>query len=215
MDPRLLRLYSDELTHLREVGQEFAREFPKIAARLGVEGMEVTDPYVERLLEGFAFLAARIQLKLEAEQPKLIAHLLESTYPNFLAPVPSMMVVRLGVDPLDPNLVSGHAVPRGSAVVSELARGHETHCVFRTAHEVMLWPIELVGVEYFSHAADLPAARLPPQTLRPEQGPLVDANRGVEMSPSAPPQQSSGATRSSRPQSRRSAALSGLREAPR
>ena len=161
MDPRLLRLYSDELTHLREVGQEFAREFPKIAARLGVEGMEVTDPYVERLLEGFAFLAARIQLKLEAEQPKLIAHLLESTYPNFLAPVPSMMVVRLGVDPLDPNLVSGHAVPRGSAVVSELARGHETHCVFRTAHEVTLWPIELVGVEYFSHAADLPAARLP------------------------------------------------------
>jgi type VI secretion system protein ImpG len=56
MDPRLLRLYSDELSHLREVGAEFAREFPKIAARLGVEGMEVTDPYVERLLEGFAFL---------------------------------------------------------------------------------------------------------------------------------------------------------------
>ena len=67
--PRLLRLYSDELAHLREVGAEFAREFPKIAARLGMEGMEVTDPYVERLLEGFAFLAARVQLKLEAEQP--------------------------------------------------------------------------------------------------------------------------------------------------
>ena len=86
MDPRLLRLYSDELSHLREVGAEFAREFPKIAARLGVEGMEVTDPYVERLLEGFAFLTARVQLKLEAEQPRLIAHLLEATYPNFLAP---------------------------------------------------------------------------------------------------------------------------------
>ena len=62
MDPRLLRLYSDELTHLREVGAEFAREFPKIASRLGMEGMEVPDPYVERLLEGFAFLAARVQL---------------------------------------------------------------------------------------------------------------------------------------------------------
>ena len=60
MDPRLLRLYSDELGHLREVGAEFAREFPKIAARLGIEGMEVTDPYVERLLEGFAFLTARV-----------------------------------------------------------------------------------------------------------------------------------------------------------
>src|SRR3954469_17531868 len=105
MDTRLLRFYSEELTHLREMGAEFAQDFPKIAARLGLEGMEVADPYVERLLEGFAFLAARIQLKLDAEQPRLIAHLLESLYPNFLAPVPSMLVARLAVDPADPNLV--------------------------------------------------------------------------------------------------------------
>jgi type VI secretion system protein ImpG len=161
MDPRLLRLYSDELTHLREVGAEFAREFPKIASRLGMEGMEVPDPYVERLLEGFAFLAARVQLKIEAEQPRLIGHLLESTYPNFLAPVPSMMVARFAVDPADPNLVKGYRVPRGSAVLSELARGQDTHCEFRTAHEVTLWPVELTGAQYFSHAADLPWARLP------------------------------------------------------
>ncbi len=161
MDPRLLRLYSDELSHLREVGAEFAREFPKIAARLGVEGMEVTDPYVERLLEGFAFLTARVQLKLEAEQPRLIAHLLEATYPNFLAPLPSMMVARFGVDPADPNLVKGYAVPRGSALLSEVARGQDTHCQFTTAHEVTLWPIELASVQYFSFAPDLAAAKLP------------------------------------------------------
>jgi type VI secretion system protein ImpG len=161
MDPRLLRLYSDELTHLREVGAEFAREFPKIAARLGMEGMEVTDPYVERLLEGFAFLAARVQLKLDAEQPRLIAHLLEATYPNFLAPMPSMMVVRFGVDPADPNLVKGYPVPRASPLMSELARGQDTHCEFRTAHEVTLWPIQLVEAQYFSYAPDLPMARLP------------------------------------------------------
>ena len=73
--------------------------------------MEVTDPYVERLLEGFAFLTARVQLKLEAEHPRLIAHLLESIYPNFLAPMPSMMVARFGVDPADPNLVRGYRGP--------------------------------------------------------------------------------------------------------
>lgn len=161
MDPRLLRLYTDELTHLREVGAEFAQEFPKIASRLGMEGMEVTDPYVERLLEGFAFLAARVQLKIESEQPRLIAHLLESTYPNFLAPVPSMMVARLGIDTADPNLVKGFSIPRGSTVLSELARGQDTHCEFRTAHEVTLWPVELTSVSYFSWAPDLAAARLP------------------------------------------------------
>ena len=59
MDPQFTRLYQDELSYLRELGVEFAREHPKIAARLGLDGMEVADPYVERLLEGFAFLAAR------------------------------------------------------------------------------------------------------------------------------------------------------------
>jgi type VI secretion system protein ImpG len=161
MDPRLLRLYSDELSHLREVGAEFAAEFPKIASRLGMEGMEVADPYVERLLEGFAFLAARVQLKLEAEQPRLIGHLLESIYPNFLAPVPSMMVARLAVDPADPNLVKGYTLPRGNALLSEIARGQDTHCEFRSAHAVTLWPVELVNVQYFSHAPDLPTTRLP------------------------------------------------------
>jgi type VI secretion system protein ImpG len=165
MDTRLLRLYSDELTHLREMGAEFAEDFPKIAARLGLEGMEVADPYVERLLEGFAFLAARIQLKLDAEQPRLIAHLLESLYPNFLAPMPSMLVARLAVDVNDPNLAKGHVIPRGSNVQSELPRGQDTRCEFRTAHAVTLWPVEVTAVQYFSFAPDLPLAR-----LRPAQG---------------------------------------------
>ncbi|MFT3717324.1 type VI secretion system baseplate subunit TssF [Pseudorhodoferax sp.] len=161
MDPHLLRLYSDELTHLREMGGEFAHAFPKIAARLGMEGVEVADPYVERLLEGFAFMAAHVQLKIEAEQPRLIAQLLEASYPNFLAPVPSMMVARFDVDVLDPNLARGHVVPRGSAITAELARGQDTHCEFRTAHAATLWPVELVAVQYFTHAPDLPLARLP------------------------------------------------------
>ncbi len=161
MEPQFTRLYQDELTYLRELGLEFAREHPKIAARLGMEGMEVADPYVERLLEGFAFLAARVRLKLDAEQPRLIAQLLESTYPNFLAPVPSMMVARLAVDTNDPNLAQGYAVPRGSAVNSTLARGQDTRCEFRTALAMRLWPLELAQVQYFSHAPDLVLSRWP------------------------------------------------------
>jgi type VI secretion system protein ImpG len=161
MDPRLLRLYSDELTHLREVGAEFAQEFPRIASRLGMSGVEVDDPYVERLLEGFAFLAARVQLKLEAEYPRLVEHLLETVYPNFLAPVPSMMVVQLQPDAADPNLALGAAVRRGSGVHSTLPRGQGTHCEFRTAHDVCLWPITIASAQVFSFAPDLPLNRLP------------------------------------------------------
>lgn len=161
MDPRLLRLYSDELTHLRERGAEFAREFPKIASRLSMDGVEVTDPYVERLLEGFAFLTARIQLKLDSEYPRLVQHLLEAVYPNFLAPIPSMMMVQIVPDAGDPNLVQGARVRRDSTLRSELPRGQNTLCEFRTAHDVMLWPIEIASAQYFSYAPDLPLGRLP------------------------------------------------------
>src|SRR5438034_1798231 len=80
MDPRLVRHYNQELAHLREVGAEFAEQFPKIAGRLSMSGIEVTDPYVERLLEGVAFLAARVQLKLNAEFPRFTQRLLEIVY---------------------------------------------------------------------------------------------------------------------------------------
>ena len=161
MDPSLLRLYNDELTHLREVGAEFAKEFPKIAARLSMDGVEVSDPYVERLLEGFAFLAARVQLKIDAEHPRLIQHMLETVYPGFLSPVPSMMVARLRPDLLDPNLARGFTIPRDSALTSEAVRGQNTRCEFRTSQDVTLWPVEIDAVQYFTHAPDLPLTRLP------------------------------------------------------
>ena len=90
MDPRLLQYYNQELAHLREMGAEFALQFPKIAARLRMDGIEVGDPYVERLLEGFAFLASRIQLKMDAEFPRFTERLLEIVYPNYLQPTPTM-----------------------------------------------------------------------------------------------------------------------------
>lgn len=160
MDPGLLRRYNEELAHLREVGVEFARQFPKIAARLSLDGVEVADPYVERLLEGFAFMAARVQLKLEAEYPRFIQHLLEAVYPNALAPVPAMMIARFLPDLADPNLARGAVLPRGSALSSE-PRGLPTRCEFRTAHEVRVWPLEIIAAQYFSHAPDLPLAQLP------------------------------------------------------
>lgn len=160
MDPRLIHRYASELRHLKDSADEFAREFPAHAGRLGIHrGGEVDDPWVERLLEGFAFLAARIQLKLDDEQPALIAHLLEALYPNFLAPVPAMMVVRLDVDPHNPNLARGPRLSRGSEIVSSAARGQDTHCEFRTAHEVQLWPLEIVQVRAWAGGGDLPAGR--------------------------------------------------------
>ena len=129
MDPRLLRYYNQELQHLREMGAEFALQFPKIAARLRMDGIEVADPYVERLFEGFAFLAARVQLKLDAEFPRFTQRLLEIVYPNFLAPTPAMLVAELQPDLADAGLAKGVTLPRGSLMRSRGGRGASTHAL--------------------------------------------------------------------------------------
>jgi type VI secretion system protein ImpG len=160
MDPRLLRYYNQELQHLRETGAEFSQQFPKIAARLGMDGIEVTDPYVERLLEGVAFMAARVQLRLDAEFPRFTQRLLEIVYPNYLAPMPAMLVAQFQPQLDDTNLARGFTVPRGSSLLGQSGIGDKTACEFRTAHDVTLWPLELTGAEYFSFAPDLPLASL-------------------------------------------------------
>ncbi|HEX7439697.1 MAG TPA: type VI secretion system baseplate subunit TssF, partial [Caldimonas sp.] len=154
MDPRLLRYYNQELRYLREMGGEFAREFPKIAGRLGMEGMEVADPYVERLIEGCAFLAARVQLKQDAEYPQLAQRLLDMICPNLSAPIPSMLVARLKPSN-DPNLINGFRVPRGAALIGPETALGPTRCEFRTAQDVLLTPLRVVSTEYFLNAVDL------------------------------------------------------------
>jgi len=155
MDPRMLQYYNRELQHAREMGAEFAREFPKVAGRLGMENLECADPYVERLLEGFAFMAARIQLKLDAEFPRFTQHLFELVYPHYLTPIPSMMVVQLQPDLTNPSLNNGERIPRDTAIRS-VAAGHEqSSCEYRTSNDVDLWPVELTEVRYFPTAGAL------------------------------------------------------------
>lgn len=164
MNPDLIKYYSTELQHLREMGGEFAKAYPKIAARLGLESLECADPYVERLLEGFGFLAARVQLKIDAEFPRFTQHLMELVYPHYLAPTPSMAIVQIQPDPGNPGLAQGARIARGSALRAGLDKSGSTRCEFRTAHEVTLWPIEIAEAKFFTHAGSLAGAdiALPP-----------------------------------------------------
>ena len=158
MDTRLLKHYESELSFMREMGAEFAESYPKIAARLGMESTEVLDPYVERLLEGFAFLSARVQLELELQYPAFTSHLLEIIYPHFLAPTPSMMVAAFTPDPAQSTLEEGWRMARGTALRSGIAEGMRTPCVFRTATDLTLWPLQVKEAAYVDGRADLLAA---------------------------------------------------------
>ncbi len=145
MDRQFLDYYNRELAYLHELGGEFAQAFPKVAGHLGMHGENVSDPYVERLLEGFAFLAARIHRKMDAEFPRFSQRLLEVIYPQYLAPTPSMAIVQV---PLEANAGGGDAssafLPRGSALSSGDIPGVKTRCRFVTAHDLEVWPIDIV-----------------------------------------------------------------------
>ena len=162
MDPRLLQYYNLELQHLREMGAEFAEQFPKIAARLGMNGLEVTDPYVERLIEGVGFLAARVHLKLDAEFPRFTQALLETSIRTTSRRRRRCWSRSARRTPNEPNLARGFTVPRGSTMHGVNGRATTpTACEFRTAQDVTLWPIEIVSASYFSYAPDLPLNALP------------------------------------------------------
>src|SRR5262245_32506671 len=145
MSEALLPYYERELAFIRRLAEDFARQYPAVANRLGLEPNESTDPHVERLIQAFALVAGRIHHKLDDEFPELTDALLGVLYPHYLAPVPSMAIVQFEVDPVRAELSSGFTIPRHSQLLTQPVRG--LRCRYRTGTEVKLWPVGLVRAE--------------------------------------------------------------------
>lgn len=164
MNDTFLRYYEDELRHIREVAAEFGALHPLVAGQLRLRTEGCDDPFVERLLEGFAFLAARVHQKLDADFPVFTQSLLETIYPAILCPVPSMGIVELHADPTQ---TAALVIPRGASLTGHLGPDADTRCEFRTAREVVLHPLRLQREgsgrpRYFDRDLDL--LRLPSAT---------------------------------------------------
>jgi type VI secretion system protein ImpG len=161
MDREFLDLYNRELQLLHEQAREFAGEYPGIAERLGGLVTERMDPMVSGLLEGAAFLAARVQLKLKHEFPEFTSNLLEQLVPNYLAPTPSVMLAKIVPPFADPALRDGRRIARGAyldATYRQLDRN--VACRYRLTSGITLWPFDIIGAEYFTSAAPLQALGL-------------------------------------------------------
>ncbi|HWQ53378.1 MAG TPA: type VI secretion system baseplate subunit TssF [Bryobacteraceae bacterium] len=144
----LLLYYERELTYLRQMGAEFAQKYPKIASRLVLEPDKCEDPHVERLLEAFAFLAARVHLKVDDEFPEITEALLSILYPHYLRPIPAMSVVEMDVDPEQVKPETGLLVQRGAVLNSRPVGG--VPCKFRTCYDVTFWPIDVAEADWKS-----------------------------------------------------------------
>ncbi|MEP6867303.1 MAG: type VI secretion system baseplate subunit TssF [Novosphingobium sp.] len=148
MDPRLLRFYNDELAYLRESAREFGEEHETVAGSLGLKTPNDPDPYVERLLEGVAFLGARVQLKLADQYPEFTQHLLAAVQPHYLAPTPSICIAGFEPKESDPALAEGYVIPRDTELVATATDHGNAPVTFRTGHPVTLYPVRISEVEY-------------------------------------------------------------------
>src|ERR1700733_13785307 len=151
MTPEFLDLYNRELKLLNEQAREFAEEYPGIAERLGGILDDRVDPLIGGLLEGAAFLAARVQLKLKHEFPEFTSNLLEQLVPHYLAPTPSVMLAKVVPTFGDQALREGGAIGRGSYIDAASPQpDRPLACRYRLCGDITIWPFELVGAEYFS-----------------------------------------------------------------
>src|SRR6185437_8866615 len=142
--------FRDELNYLREAGQSFAHQHPKLAERLELSREGSADPHVERLIESFAFLTSRIQRRLDSEFPEFTSALMGLLYPNLVNPIPPMTLARIVADPARGKLTAGYDLPRHTKLFAQTAEG--LTCRFQTAYPVTLWPLEVVDAEFTSKA---------------------------------------------------------------
>jgi len=142
----LLEYYERELTFLRRMGAEFAQKYPKVASRLQLEPGKCEDPHVERMLEGFAFLAARVHLKLDDDFSEISEALLNIVAPNYVRPLPSMSLVEFELDLEQGKLSTGLPIPRDTLLLSRPVGG--TPCKFRTCYDTTLWPVTVADAQW-------------------------------------------------------------------
>ena len=139
----LLTYYERELAHFRKGSQQFAQKYPKVASRLQLETDKCEDPHVERLIESFSYLTARIRLKLDDEFPEITESFLNVLYPHYLAPIPSMSIIQMMPRANQSYLMTGYPVERGRSVLTRTNGGHV--CRFRTCYDTVVWPLEVVS----------------------------------------------------------------------
>ncbi|MFT3734392.1 MAG: type VI secretion system baseplate subunit TssF [Rhodocyclaceae bacterium] len=155
----LLPYYERELTFLRRHAREFATRYPKIASRLLISGDTCEDPHVERMIESFALLSARVQKKLEDDMPELTTSFLDVLYPHYLRPLPACSIARFDLGGADAQLSDVTTIERGTQLTTRPVKG--IPCKFRTAYPVQLAPLRVTHAS-FEEAFTPPRGYLPP-----------------------------------------------------
>jgi type VI secretion system protein ImpG len=171
----LLPYYNAEITYLRRDGGAFARRYPRVGGRLELSADQAADPHVERLIESFALLTARLQRRMDSELPEITAALLGALYPHLVNAIPPLAIARFDVDHDQGQFTTGYEIPIATPLFAQADSG--LTCRFRTCYPVTLWPLEITSAgfespaqfEFLDHSADVASVlRLRLKSLGPK-----------------------------------------------
>ena len=156
----LLPDFERELAFLRRHAGEFAKQYPKIAGRLQLSGDVGEDPHVERLIQSFALLSARVHKRLDDDFPLVTESLLDVLYPHYLRPFPSCSVAQFDISSTAGQMSTATVIERGTTLTTRQVRG--VTCKFRTAYAVQLAPVKVRSASYRHSVAAPEGSKLPP-----------------------------------------------------
>ena len=156
---QLLPYYERELGYLRRNLRDFAERYPKIAGRLLISGEVCEDPHIERMIESFALLNARIAKRLDDDYPEFTEALFDVLYPHYLRPFPSCSIAHLDFGGAARQQTGAGMIARGTQLSTRPVRG--AACIFRTVYPVAVAPLELTGAAFAAIIRAPEAVRLP------------------------------------------------------
>jgi len=183
------RYFESEYNHLHKAGEEFRDKHPTLGDKLKITDRQRKDPFVERLLEAFSFLAARIHERLDDDFPEISGGLLEILLPNLLRPFPSCailqarhrpgivakpVIIRRGSEVRTP---SGQVkLPYTPALNSEekertIEKFELADFIYRTTQELIVRPMRLTAVRVEEAVDNMSALVL---VIQPDQNVFYD-----------------------------------------
>jgi len=143
---QLLPYYEKQLQEFGQQSREFAQKYPKIAQRLSLNQEQIDDPHIERLIQAFSLIAARIDKKLEDSYDVFTHSLFEVMFPQYLRHFPACTVVSFEDINKLKQLTAAHIIPQKTALKSRSFKG--VQCEFNTTNDVRLLPISLTQLEF-------------------------------------------------------------------
>lgn len=146
MIEQLLPYYEKQLQEFGQQSREFAQKYPKIAQRLSLNQEQIDDPHIERLIQAFSLIAARIDKKLEDSYDVFTHSLFEVMFPQYLRHFPACTVVSFEDINKLKQLTAAHIIPQKTALKSRSFKG--VQCEFNTTNDVRLLPISLTQLEF-------------------------------------------------------------------